>query len=59
MIRHLSYVSCDRCHGWPTEPVAEGAKEARAVARREGYVRRDGQDLCPDCQRELVEATDA
>lgn len=43
-IRHLSYVVCDVC-GDPAEAV-DGAKEARKEARRQGYVRIDGRDLC-------------
>lgn len=49
MIRKLSYVACDGpCGGDPAQ-AGMGAKEARAQARYEGFVRRDGQDLCPAC----------
>jgi hypothetical protein len=52
-IDKLTYVSCDVCGGNPTEPTIYGAREARKYARQaEGYVRRDGMDVCPDCQRE-------
>lgn len=47
MIAHLSYVMCDGC-GSPAEP-ADDAKEARALARRQGFVR-GALDLCPQCQ---------
>lgn len=52
MIAHMSYVMCDRC-GNPSE-LADNAKEARALARREGYLRigagrRDAEDLCRQC----------
>lgn len=47
MIGRLSYVMCDEC-GNPGAP-ADGAKEARAEARRQGFVRtEDGRDLCPE-----------
>lgn len=55
MIAHLSYVMCDRC-GNPASTVGDGAKEARRVAAREGFVRHDGEDLCPWCVRALDEA---
>lgn len=48
-IDKLTYVSCDVCGSSPTEPVIGGAREARASARAEGYVRRSGQDICPRC----------
>lgn len=50
MIAHLSYVLCDRCHGFPAQP-ADGHEEARAIARREGY-RHDKVegDICRDCR---------
>lgn len=48
MIAHLSYVMCDEC-GNPAEPVGEGAKAARERSRAEGFVRRDGRDLCRRC----------
>jgi hypothetical protein len=57
VIRHLSYVACDRCGGNITEPTADGAGEARAIAKRCGYVRVAGntaaenQDVCGECRR--------
>lgn len=48
MIRHLSYVSCDRCHGYPAQPGSD-ASEARGIAQREGYTRQGGQDVCGRC----------
>lgn len=58
MIVKTSDVFCDRCPNW-----AEGAsktssqggtpaarKAARKAARAAGWVRRDGQDLCPRCR---------
>jgi hypothetical protein len=56
-IRHLAYVACDRCGGNITEPTPDGADEARAIARRSGFVRVAGntaaenQDVCRDCRR--------
>jgi hypothetical protein len=47
VIRRLSYVACDEC-GNPAQP-GYGAKEARAIGRYEGFIRRDGRDLCPEC----------
>ena len=49
-IRHLAYVACDCC-GDPAEAVPEAASEARRIARRYGWQRRRGHDLCPDCAR--------
>lgn len=46
-IRHLSYVACDCC-GDPEEAVGE-AREARALAKRRGWTRRRGHDICPRC----------
>lgn len=46
MIATMVYVMCDEC-GDPA-PMADSAAEARAQARREGFVRRDGRDLCPN-----------
>jgi len=48
MIRRLSYVACDRCHGNPAQP-GDDAAEARGIARREGYTRQDGKDVCGRC----------
>lgn len=56
MIRHLSYVACDRC-GDPAQPSPENAEGARGVAREEGYRRVAGntpgenQDVCRKCLR--------
>ena len=47
MIARLSYVMCDEC-GNPAEP-ADDAKEARALASRQGFARREGRDLCRRC----------
>jgi hypothetical protein len=48
VIAHLSYVMCDGCAN-PAE-VSDDAQEARAVAKRQGFVRTDdGRDLCPNC----------
>lgn len=47
-IRHLSYVSCDTCGGYPAQP-ADTAAEARAIAKREGYTRQHGNDVCGRC----------
>lgn len=48
VIRRLSYVSCDRCGGNPAQP-GNDAKDARAIARTEGYTRQDGDDVCGRC----------
>ena len=34
--------------GWPDRPMT--ATALRRLAREEGWVRRGGRDLCPDCQ---------
>jgi hypothetical protein len=49
VIRHLSYVSCDRCGGYPAQP-GGNHREARAIARAEGYTHHpvDG-DVCGRC----------
>jgi hypothetical protein len=44
MIAHLSYVTCDRC-GTPAQP-GDDANAARAIARREGFVRVPGAWIC-------------
>ena len=46
-IAHLTYVRCDRC-GNPAQP-GDDAREARVIARREGFQRLDGQDVCTRC----------
>lgn len=52
MIAHMSYVMCDRC-GNPAG-IADEYKEARAIAKRQGYRRVvvDGAvaDLCKACR---------
>jgi hypothetical protein len=48
MIAHLSYVMCDIC-GNAAQPVAEGSKVARFVAKSEGYTQVSGRDLCGVC----------
>lgn len=40
-------VSSDRCHGWIAQE--RTTTEARAVARRNGWRRESGQDVCPGC----------
>lgn len=47
-ISRACYVSCDGC-GRPGTISCFGAAEARRFASSEGFVRRDNQDLCPDC----------
>jgi len=51
VIAHMSYVMCDRC-GNPAD-CADDAKEARKLAKAQGYVRlganRNGEDLCRQC----------
>ena len=47
-IYHMSYVACDNC-GDPAE-CADSAAEARAAARRVGFVRVGRQDLCTRCK---------
>lgn len=51
MIYHLSYVACDGVDGQPCgmpgQP-GDGAKEARAMAAREGFARVGSHDLCPE-----------
>lgn len=47
MIRRLSYVACDKC-GDPAQP-GFGAKEARGIARYEGFECDGKGDLCAEC----------
>ena len=49
MISRACYVTCDRC-GAPGDISCVGAADARNLARGEGFVRLDGQDLCSDCR---------
>lgn len=46
-IATLKYVRCDEC-GAPAQP-GDDAREARGQARREGFARRGGRDLCVVC----------
>lgn len=46
-IARMSYVMCDDC-GNPAS-CQDGATQAREAARSEGFVRRDGKDLCGTC----------
>lgn len=48
MISRMSYVTCDECTS-PGE-MADDAKEARALAHRQGFRVVDGRDLCPRCR---------
>lgn len=50
MIRRAAYVACDGC-GNPAEIATDGAKMARQLALDQGFVRRDGRDLCGGCAR--------
>jgi len=60
MIAHQSYVVCDRC-GAPG-PLGDDATEARALARRAGFERRNWnrriKDVCTGCktQTKVVES---
>lgn len=56
MIARLSYVICDRCDGYPAQP-GEDAEEARGIARREGYTRVMGADVCGRCSGTIDPAT--
>jgi hypothetical protein len=42
------YAVCDSC-GEPCEGGGPDAREARWQARRRGWTRRDGRDLCRTC----------
>ena len=52
MIRHKSYVVCDRCG--IAGPLAFDAAQARSLAAVEGWERRNWnvriKDVCPECQ---------
>lgn len=50
-IARLSYVRCDRC-GNPAQPGDDGI-EARKIARGEGWLRIDSEDICLFCKRDL------
>jgi hypothetical protein len=47
VIARLSYVVCDEC--CDGAPPGDDATEARALAQADGFVRRDGRDLCLAC----------
>lgn len=49
-----TYVLCDECG--LRAPVADGAKEARAAAKREGWEINPGSvaDLCPRCRHSVA-----
>ncbi len=49
MIAHLSYVRCDCC-GDPAQP-GDNAREARQIAKWEGFIYRLAVDLCGDCKQ--------
>lgn len=46
-------VWCDACNQWTygDSPPAKTVKEARAAARRLGWVHRAARDLCPKCAK--------
>lgn len=52
MIRRIVYLQCDRCHA-VTNDAEDGesstARECRSAAKADGWKRRHGLDLCPDC----------
>lgn len=54
MIVKIASVFCDAngpdCHSWIGQEDSGAA--ARKVARRAGWKRVDGRDLCPACQNE-------
>lgn len=51
MIARLVYVTCDGCYRpcGSEEQMADGAREARRLAKALGWKRVDGHDLCPKC----------
>jgi hypothetical protein len=51
MMARMVYVTCDRCFRpcGGTDLMADDAKEARSTARRMGWIRVNGEDICPDC----------
>lgn len=57
MISRLVYVCCDRCGTPASDGVVGDAKEARAIAKRQGFTRKPHPDpamvgtidLCPKC----------
>lgn len=54
MIVKTHDVFCDRCPDWTSNASTTdgqgGASEARKAARGAGWIRRNGEDLCPDCR---------
>lgn len=48
MIARACYVMCDAC-GWPAPVATEGSKEARQLAKDQGFTRSKGSDYCLDC----------
>lgn len=54
MIVKTHDVFCDHCPEWAygasQTDSQGGASEARKAARRAGWVRRGGEDLCPECR---------
>lgn len=55
MIVKTHDVFCDRCPDWATNASRTdsqgGAREARKAANKHGWIRRDSEDLCPDCRK--------
>lgn len=50
MIRSACYVACDRCNGNPAQISTDDARDARVIARSEGYIRTlADEDVCPPC----------
>lgn len=39
------------------ESIGRTPRETRAQARREGWIRKDGRDICPGCQKADREGT--
>jgi hypothetical protein len=54
MIVKTHDVFCDRCPNWAanasTTDSQGGATVARRAAASAGWVRRNGEDLCPECR---------
>lgn len=44
-------VWCDRCAMWEQYPV-QGVRDLRAQAKKNGWIYRWKEDLCPDCAKE-------
>jgi len=45
-------VWCDICEDWFHNGGERTAKQVRKAARKEGWIRKDGKDRCPDCSKE-------